>query len=139
MAKVTLTVEGEPREIPEALRVLLRLWEAGERPAGVEVEVVEETEWTPREVRQLWRRLAEDARRILKELAHRPEGYPAHELAQSLGLSSTRQIGGRLASVGHRLRRFPGKPHPVLHERTPEGLIYRLRPDFAQALAELEP
>ena len=69
----------------------------------------------------------------------RPEVEECLDLARALGLTGTRQVGGRLASVGHRLRRFPGKPHPVLHERTPQGLVYRLRPDFAQALADLEP
>jgi len=137
MAKVVLTVEGDPSEIPQALRNLLgMLGEVEQAPPAPEAET---TEWTPEEVRRLWRRLARDARRILKELATRPEGYPAQDLARALGLTSTRQVGGRLASVGHRLRRFPGKPHPVLHERTPQGLVYRLRPEVARVVAELEP
>ena len=68
----------------------------------------------------------------MQELARRPEGYAQADLAEALELSP-RQIGARLSSVGHAMRKLPGKVHPVVRERSDGALVYRLAPEVARA------
>lgn len=53
-----------------------------------------------------------------------------------LGLSA-REIGGRLSSVGHALRKLSGRSHPVVRDRANGALIYRMDRGAAEALRQL--
>jgi hypothetical protein len=146
MARITVTIEGEWEEVRNVLASLTerpspegRGKERREGPpvAGPE-EVVEGREWTEGQVRRLWRRLSDDARRVLKEVARHPEGIGWQALQQALGMRA-RQVGGTLSSVGHRMRGFAGLPRPIEKVTLPEGPGYRVHPSVARVIATLEP
>lgn len=133
MAKVTINIEGTAEEVQQALRTLVGAMEVAGGPAEAVAAVAP---WTPDEARRLWRELAPEARRILQELARRSEGYPQSNLSKALGLSP-REIGGRLSSVGHAMRKLPNKPHPVVRERLNGELVYRLDREVAQIVQNI--
>jgi hypothetical protein len=146
MAKVTITIEGEHREIRRALRRLLGATRPGmERgPCGsgrrggwgrrkAEAMAGAETPpWTEEELTQLWSEITAGARMVLAEIARRPQGYPNVELQQVLGMPGN-AIGGTLSSVGVVSRRFGPRP-PVYRFRWDE---YRMPPPVAEILSRL--
>ncbi|GBD11547.1 hypothetical protein HRbin23_01214 [bacterium HR23] len=144
MARVTVTIEGDWAEVQG---ILARLGEGAPPVEKVAVEAQAEAparaaekaerEWTPGQVRRFWRRLSNDARRVLREMAKHPEGISWTALQQALGMRA-REVGGTLSSVGHRMRGFAGLPRPVQKITLPEGKGYRLIPSVAKVIASLE-
>lgn len=105
MTRVTVTIEGEAEEIREALARLLGS-DGGDTTPAPEVEVAPEPQpWEREDLSRLWSSLTDPARRVLAEVATRPQGYPLQELEEALGLNM-RRIGGNLSSVGHAMRRY---------------------------------
>ncbi len=113
MPRVTITIEGEFDEIQTILQRLA----TGEpdNPVSLEEPVSAPIAWTPEELAALWNMIESGARGILAEIATRPDGYPFTELQHALGMNGS-NIAGRLSSVGHAMRRFPEKPHPVTRD-----------------------
>lgn len=114
MARVTVSVEGDPLEVRAALVALLggastesrdELLVQGESTQAASAEG--QSPWSEEEVRRLWGYLTHSAQRVLAEIATRPEGYPMAELESALD-SSMATIGGNLSSVGHAMRRMFG-------------------------------
>ena len=132
MVKITITVEGEPEEVRAALRQLVVSDTANQAEGVLTSGAV--LEWTPDELRQLWNMIEPGARRILAALAERPDGYPFDALQQSLGMTGP-NVAGRLSSVGHAMRRFPGKPHPV--QRDYRTRQYTMDSTVAEAIQQL--
>jgi hypothetical protein len=81
--------------------------------------------WTEKEAERLLEQIKPNAKRIMTELANKPEGYGISELAQSLGLQES-AIRGQLSSVGFALRRMDGKPSPIKREKIEGELTYKL-------------
>jgi hypothetical protein len=106
--------------------------ERGRRHRGWWAELEGLTPWTNEELAALWRDVTDGARKILTELAKRPEGYSNIELQQTLGMPGN-AIGGTLSSVGVAARKFGPKP-PIYFFRWE---TYRMLPNVAAALAAL--
>ncbi|MDQ3514360.1 MAG: hypothetical protein M3462_12030 [Chloroflexota bacterium] len=111
MATVTLTIEGEPEEIRSALTVLLDQEVVNlpvdtlQTESGPVEDAPSETPWSDDDVAMWWENLTPGAQKILAEIATRPEGYPASELAESVGLDM-RGIGSRIGSSTHNMKRL---------------------------------
>lgn len=136
MARLTVTVEGEAEEVREALLRLFGGEPAGSPDAGAgsslrpqppgdeEPKTPPEPPlpWTQEELARLWAYLTIPARRVLGEVAERPDGYRLEELEQALG-SDMGRIGGNLSSVGHAMRRLYRvgdsytKPWPISRDK----------------------
>lgn len=110
MAKVTLTIEGEPEEIRSALTVLLdqALADAPVESQQQEPVVVgsesSETPWTETDVLLWWESLKSGGQEILAEIATRPDGYPASELIGSGGFDM-KGFGGKIGTSTHTMNR----------------------------------
>lgn len=154
MARLTVTVEGEAEEVRGAL---LRLvsgdadgWPVRSSGSSLGPQSASEDEsptspepplpWTKEELAQLWGYLTHPARRVLREVAEQPDGYPFKELEQALGTTMS-SIGGNLSSVGHAMRRLYRigesytKPWPisgVTHKRE-----YQMDESVAASIREL--
>lgn len=163
MAKVTITIEGEPEEVRRTLRRLAGRGchhhhgggrcghhhhhhhggaeEGGEpiqwqghhrRRRGRGPDHPGWLPWTAEELAQVWNEVTAGARRVLAEIAKRPDGYPAAELQQALGMDG-KAIGGTLSSVGVVSRRYGERmPLYVFHWD-----LYRMRPRIAEAVRRL--
>jgi len=138
MARITITIEGDEQELEGALQRLLSVahGQDGTSPAEPVAETTEEPApgWAPEELAAYWDAIRDDARGIVAEVAKRPEGYPFDDLQAALGMGP-QNIGGRLSSVGHARRRFPGKPQLV--ERDYRLRQYRMDPAVAEAVRRL--
>ena len=131
MGKVefNLTVSGEPQDVQATIARVFG------STSAIEPAPKEEIAWTTDSITALWEGLTDKAREVLKEMARRPEGYPFTELRQALGLDAA-QVAGRLSSVGHNMRSFPGRPRLVVADgRSRE---YRLHPAFAEFIRSFE-
>jgi hypothetical protein len=81
--------------------------------------------WTEEETERLLNEIKPNARKIITELANKPDGYRRSDLIQEMGLKE-QAIRGQLSSVGSALRRMDNKPSPIAKERVDGELIYRL-------------
>jgi hypothetical protein len=81
--------------------------------------------WSEKEAENLLNQIKRNARRIIAELANKPEGYRISELAQSLGLQES-AIRGQLSSVGFALKRMDRKPSPIQRVKIDGELTYKL-------------
>jgi hypothetical protein len=86
--------------------------------------------WTENDAEKLLKQIKPNAKRIMTELATKPEGYRISELAQALGLNEG-AIRGQLSSVGFALRRMDGKPSPIKREKNDGELTYKLNATVA--------
>jgi hypothetical protein len=93
--------------------------------AGRKTAAVPSTIWTEEEAEKLFSQIKPNAKRIIAELANKPEGYRRSELVQVLG-SSEQSVRGQLSSVGGALRRMGQKPSPISKEKADGDLIYKL-------------
>jgi NTP pyrophosphatase (non-canonical NTP hydrolase) len=91
--------------------------------------------WTEEETKELFDRVSANARRILLEMAQKPEGYKIKDLAESLG-TQEKSIKGQLSSVGKTLKKMGGKPSPISREKIDGALIYNLDPAVAGILKQ---
>jgi hypothetical protein len=109
VTKVTLTIETDKDEDPR---------QALARFLGIDPDKVVPgpngggTEWTPEDFTGFWNGLTADAKTLLGEIAKKPDSCSAGDIEKALGWSGL-HLGGRLSSVGHQMRRFPGRPRPV--------------------------
>lgn len=81
--------------------------------------------WTEKEAHTLLKQIKPNAKKIMKELANKPEGYRLSGLAQTLGLQEG-AIRGQLSSIGFALRRMDRKPSPIKREKVDGELTYKL-------------
>ena len=96
----------------------------------------QQTIWTEEDAARLMSEIKENARKILVELANRPEGYSRTELVKALG-SSDQTVRGQLSSVGSALRRMGKKSSPISRTRVNNEFTYKLDPAVA-AVAKQE-
>ena len=89
--------------------------------------------WIEEEAKELFDRVSSNARKILAEMAQKPEGYKIKELAQALEIEE-KSIKGQLSSVGIALKRMGGKPSPISREKINGELTYKLDPAVADVL-----
>ncbi|MBI3966859.1 MAG: DUF262 domain-containing protein [Chloroflexi bacterium] len=92
---------------------------------------------SPAELMDLWSGLSPNCRRALTEIAKRPEGYLYVELLEALGVTGG-TFGGWMSSVGHGMRRFPGKQSPLRWTGSgPATWRYSLQSELAEIIAEM--
>lgn len=91
--------------------------------------------WTEEDASTLLSEIKDNARRILVELANRPEGYPRRELVQALE-STEQTVRGQLSSVGSALRRMGKKPTPIIKDKTGDEFTYKLNPTVAAVIKQ---
>lgn len=85
--------------------------------------------WTFRDFEELWDLLSPGAKRVLAELAQRPDGYPDRALQDALDMD-LQTIGGFLASLGRRKSRF-AKQEPVYRKDATTNWEFVLAPEVA--------
>jgi hypothetical protein len=125
MERVTITIEGTAEDVIKALQAV-----AG----GVKGQVAA-VSWLPDEIEGFFNELQPEARRILREIATKPQGYDRDDLLKKLGISG-KGMAGRLSSIGHNIRRsYPMKPSPI--ELNDETWEYTMLPEFADWFASL--
>ena len=101
---------------------------SGRKPrgrAGRKAAATASATWTEEEAEKLLSQIKPNAKRIIAELANKPEGYRRSELVQVLG-ASEQSVRGQLSSVGGALRRMGRKPSPISKEKADGDLIYKL-------------
>jgi hypothetical protein len=86
--------------------------------------------WTEKDAEKLLDEIKPNAKKILAEIATKPEGYRRSELVQVLG-SSEQSLRGQLSSVGAALKRIGKKTSPLSHETVDKEFYYKLDADFA--------
>ena len=86
------------------------------------------------EVERFWNLITVDARPIVAELATKPKGYAFAKLQQVFSMDGL-QVAGRLSSVGHVMRRFPGRAVPI--HRDYRDRIYTMDPLIAERIRKL--
>ena len=69
--------------------------------------------WSTVDLMWLWASVTPGTRRVVGEIARRPEGYPVQEVLQRLGYDGP-TLGGYLTSWAFWLRKYPGKPDPLI-------------------------
>jgi hypothetical protein len=94
------------------------------------------TTWTEEGGKELFDRISSNARKILAEMAQKPEGYKIKDLAQALRIEE-KSIKGQLSSVGIALKRMSGKPSPISREKIDGELTYKLDSAVTHALKQL--
>ena len=127
----SLSIRGEPKDIEATIeRVLKSSVESYGKNAAPEEEG-EEMDWTVEDARLLLGKVTLWCRQVLEEMAKRPDGYRFTELREALDLTAA-EVAGRLSSVGHNLKDFPGRPRPVTTDYRKEE--YRLHLMFIEAI-----
>ena len=142
MPQVTITVTAELEELPQALEQLLYGFAAapvaqvrGTAPERQEADgIVDEVIWPSGDLARWWRRITPDAREVVAEIAKRPDGYPFNEVFKVLDLSGT-TVGGRMSSLGHAKRDFPGRPDIVIPDYRRRQ--YSIHPEIAAEIRRL--
>ena len=133
-------------EIPEKLKVKTKKQQVSEtkpKPARVKstrrkkrTAQAPSPTWSEEEAKELFDRISSNARKILAEIAQKPEGHKIKELAQALGIEE-KSIKGQLSSVGKVLIKMGGKQSPISREKIDGDLTYRLDPAVADVLKHL--
>ena len=124
MGKVVVTIEGNVEEIYTAMRKFI----------GVKDQWFTRISWLDDEIEDFFINLQPEAKRILRQIASRPEGYNRDVLVKDLGIDS-KGMGGKLSSLGHNLKRdYPMKPSPI--EFLEEKREYRMLPEFSKWIKE---
>jgi hypothetical protein len=77
--------------------------------------------------------LKPDAKRALREISKRPDGYPADELLNVLGISGA-TLGGNLSSVGFGMKYF--LPFEGPYRRDWDRNIYEMPSEVAQIIQQ---
>lgn len=103
---------------------------------GKELASAPQAPWTEEEAEKLLKKMKPEARRIIAEVAKRPEGYKRSELMQVLGLKG-RSIGGWLGSVGRAVKRIGNKPSPLSREKVNGEFVYKLDSVLANVAKKL--
>ncbi len=131
MAHLTITIEGTSEEVIRALEAVAGVVkQQGTQMVKQESATIS---WLPDEIRMFFRNLQEEAQRILREIATKPQGYNRDDLLAKLNISA-RGLAGRLSSVGHTLRRFyPMKPRPM--DLDVSTWSYTMLPEFVDWIA----
>ena len=133
-------------EIPEKLKVKTEKQQVSEtkpKPARVKsarrkkrTAQAPSPTWSEEEVKELFDRISSNARKILAEIAQKPEGHKIKELAQALGIEE-KSIKGQLSSVGKVLIKMGGKQSPISREKIDGDLTYKLDPAVTDVLKHL--
>lgn len=125
---ITLTIECEPEDLRDVLEKLISV--SGESPVRAP-ETVSDT-WSTNEANRLYDGLQADAKKMISALlsAH-PSGLSWSAWQEAVGRWG-QDFGGARSSIGHNLRRFPGKRNPIKWEQN----VYRLEESFAGALKQ---
>jgi hypothetical protein len=109
VVELRVTLESE-----EDIEVLRLIADAYERHLSTGGSGSHQESWTEGAFAQFWNGLPGSnwgglkphAKRALREISKRPEGYPAGELLEALDVSGA-TLGGNLSSVGFGMRYFP--------------------------------
>lgn len=140
MVKVTVSVEGEEREIRSVLQGLFVGGTASTvsvmSPAEAEDVKSDEATWTGKEIEELWSEITTTAQRIMSEIARSPAAKASFKQVQGNLDMKPLELAGTLSSLGFAFRRRPGKPR--FYETDYGKREYRMRPEVARIIREME-
>jgi hypothetical protein len=108
----TAEAQPEPTEVEHTRK--------GRKPA-----IHTQPAWTEEEAESLLNQIKPNAKRIMVELANKPEGYRKSELVQVLGLKEG-ALRGQLSSVGNAIKKMEKKTSPISREKVDGELTYKL-------------
>jgi hypothetical protein len=91
--------------------------------------------WTVEDAENLMKEIKTNAKKILAELANKPDGYPRTDLMQAMGCSE-QTIRGRLSSVASALKRMDNKPSPISRQKVEGVFTYKLDPVMASVVKQ---
>jgi hypothetical protein len=133
MAKVTISVEGEPDDVRNALIALLR---GGPLPGDAMPPLPSTADlWSREDLSRFWMAIQPEARRVLAEVAKHPAGAAWDDVRAALDLSGP-EMAGRMSSVGHIMRKiFGGRPAPVQRDYVTRQ--YTMDPAVAREILRL--
>ena len=132
MTKVTITIEGDIRELAPVLAKIGELKDA-ESASTTPTVVGGELEWTKERVLQVWEDLSEDCKKVLIEVAT-TEDMTWQQLQEKLNWTPNK-IGGSISSLGSQLRKhsLKGITYPLTQN---EAGGYGLLPVWRETILE---
>lgn len=111
MAKLTITLEGEPGEDLRA-ELIKVLFPNGQAKAEAKAATIE---WTPRDFTKFWHALRDNARKLLPEIAKHAPTYSFGDLRTAVALPGL-TVAGSMSSIGHQQNQFPNRPPVVTRD-----------------------
>jgi hypothetical protein len=92
--------------------------------------------WSPVDLMRLWSWISPGARRVVGEIARRPEGYPVQEMLDRLGFNGP-TLGGYLTAWASGLRQFPRKSDPIVRDTSTGQFRMRMDTEIARTIRQL--
>jgi glycerate-2-kinase len=132
--EVTLTVKVERGEDFEILKALLDILERQEGVRTAQQELATGQPWTEEAFTKLWSVIPEQAREVMREIAKKPEGYPANLLTNNLNIKAA-ELGRCVSSIAHQIERTDSHrrfKRPVVRDW--ESEIYMMPEDVAELI-----
>lgn len=119
MINISITLQGSNEELSPVLEYIAGLQSKATSQVETEPYGVKETHeppitWTEELVAIVWRDLSYDCRAILEEIAEHDEGISTESLKEKYGITH-QELGGRMSSLGHRLKEHGcnSLPYPI--------------------------
>lgn len=132
MTKITITIEGDIGDLVPVLAKIGELKEA--KSDGITATIVGgEAEWTEERVREVWKDLSEDCKKVLIEVT-KTEDMTWKQLQEKLNWTPNK-IGGSISSLGAQLRNhsLKGITYPLIEN---EAGGYNLLPVWRKTILE---
>lgn len=111
MAKLTITLEGQPGEDLRA-ELIKVLFPNGQAKVEAKTATID---WTPDDFTKFWAGLRDNAKQLLPEIAQHAPTYPFEDLRKAVGMKGL-EVAGRMSSIGHQQNRFPNRPAVVIRD-----------------------
>ncbi len=111
MAKLTITLEGQPGEDLRA-ELIKVLFPNGQTKVEAKTATID---WTPEDFTKFWGGLRDDAKKLLPVIASHAPTYQFEDLRTAVGMKGL-EVAGRMSSIGHQQNRFPNRPAVVIRD-----------------------
>ena len=135
--EVTLKIRAEREEDFAVLRAIMDVLERNKEPQAGAQSMAGQP-WTEEAFLTFWESIGEQARGAMREMAKRPDGYPADALLVKLDFTGA-DLAKCMSSIGHHIERIDSYnrfQRPVVRDW--EGKIYMMPNDVAQTIRRLE-
>lgn len=132
--EVTLTVKVEREEDFKILKALVDILERKEGVRTARQKLAAGQPWTEEAFTKLWSDIPEQAREVMREIAKKPERYPANLLTMNLNITGA-ELGRCVSSIAHQIERTDSHrrfQRPVVRDW--EGEIYMMPEDVAELI-----
>ncbi len=140
MTKISITIEGSPEEVREALKKLFdsvpvanQLLESGSDDSTNS----NSSTWAAEEVAQVWFAIKEGAHDVLAGIARHEGECDNQTLQRELGAKNGFQIAGRMSSYGFALKRLGLTHKEPLYRYDYAKQVYLIKPEIADFIIGL--